>query len=65
MIRPSPAVAWLAVMFSIGPLNVSTADAGPMALIVSVSTRVIVAGSTSRPTIESSAISAGKTDRTA
>ena len=56
---------WLFEMFSIGPLKVSTAEAGPSELIVSVSTRVIVAGSATRPTIESSAISAGKTDSTA
>ena len=53
-----------AVMLSIGPLNVSTALLGPSWEIVSVRTRVIVAGSATRPTIEISAISAGNTDRT-
>ena len=60
-----PAAPWFAVMSSIGPWKVSTAEAGPIAEIVSVSTRVIVAGSATRPTIDSSAISAGNSERTA
>ena len=51
-------------MLSIGPLKRLHRAAGPSWLIVSVSTRVIVAGSATRPTIEISAISAGKIDRT-
>ena len=59
-----PAVPLLFVMPSIGPLNVSTADAGPTLLTTSVSALVTVAGSPTRPTIETSAISAGKIDST-
>src|SRR4051794_41370622 len=65
MISPRPARLWFEVMLSIGPLNVFTADAGPIAETVSVRTRVIVAGSAISPTIETSAFSAGNSDRTA
>jgi len=55
----------LPVTWSIGFLKVSTADDGPMEDTVSVSTRVIVALSTTRPRMETSAIIAGKSESTA
>ena len=59
-----PAVPLLCVSVWIGPLNVSTADAGPTELTTSVSAFVIRAGSKTSPTIEISAISAGKIEST-
>ena len=59
-----PAVPLLLVTSSIGPLKVSTAEAGPIALTTSVSESVTVFGSPTRPTIDTSAISAGKMDST-
>ena len=59
-----PALPLLLVMLSIGPLNVSTADAGPAELTTSVRAFVIRAGSKTSPTIETSAISAGKIEST-
>ena len=55
----------LSVMLWIGPLKVSAAVAGPISETVSVITRETVAGSATRPTIDSSAIRAGNIDRTA
>ena len=64
-IRPSSAVERFEEICSIGPLKVSTADDGPSWDTTSVITRVIVAGSTTRPRIEISAMNAGKSDSTA
>jgi serine phosphatase RsbU (regulator of sigma subunit) len=58
-------VPLLFVRPSIGPLNVSTAEAGPIELTTSVSVLMIVCGSPTRPTIEIIASSAGKIERTA
>jgi len=55
----------LLVRPSIGPLKVSAADVGPIELTMSVIAFVIVFGSPTIPTIEISAISAGKIERTA
>ena len=52
-------------MSAIGPLKVSAADDGPIDVTTSVSEFVTVFGSPTRPTIETSAISAGKIDSTA
>jgi hypothetical protein len=64
-IRRTPALPRLLVISSIGPLNVSTAEAGPIELTMSVRALVTVFGSPTRPTIETSAISAGKIPSTA
>src|SRR4051794_30458920 len=63
--RPSSAPDRFEEICSIGPLNVSTADLGPSWDTTSVITRVIVAGSTTRPRIEISAMVAGDSDSTA
>ena len=55
----------LLVRSSIGSLNVSTAEAGPIEVTMSVSCLVIVCGSPTRPTIDTSAIRAGKIESTA
>ena len=60
-----PAVPLLFVRPSIGPLNVSTAEAGPIELTTSVSTLMMVCGSPTRPTIEIIASRAGKIESTA
>ncbi len=60
-----PAVPELAVTDSIGPLNVSTAESGPIAAMVSVRNVVTVCGLATRPARETSTISAGKSESTA
>src|SRR5919198_166707 len=50
-----PAPVRFDVIWLIGPLKVSTADAGPIELTSLVSVSVIVFGSANRPTIETSA----------
>ena len=60
-----PAAPLLSVRPSIGPLKVSTAEAGPIALTTSVSDSVTVLGSPTSPTIDTIAISAGKMESTA
>src|SRR4051794_41542669 len=62
--RPSSAPDRFEEICSIGPWNVSTADFGPSCDTTSVITRVIVAGATTRPRIEISAIMAGDTQPT-
>ena len=52
-------------MSVIGPLKVSAADDGPIDVTTSVSESVTVFGSPTSPTIDTSAISAGKIDSTA
>lgn len=47
----------------IGPENVSLAVPGPRFDTICVNVRVVEAGSANRPTIDTSAISAGKSDR--
>ena len=59
-----PAEPFELVMSLIGPLKVSTAEAGPIELTTSFRASVTVFGSPTRPTIETSAISAGKIDST-
>ena len=65
MMSMRPAVPLLFVRPSIGPLNVSTAEAGPIELTTSVSTLMMVCGSATRPTIEIIASRAGKIESTA
>ena len=62
-ISMTPAAPREEVTCVIGPLNVSTADAGPSWPITVVRKRVIVALSNTSPAIETSAISAGNSDR--
>ena len=60
-----PAAPRLEVTDSIGPLNVSTADSGPSAPIMSVRNVVTVYGLANRPTSETITSSAGNSDSTA
>ncbi len=60
-----PAEPFELVRSWIGSLNVSAADAGPTDVTTSVSESVTVFGSPTSPTIETSAIRAGKIDNTA
>jgi hypothetical protein len=60
--RPMPAVLRLEVIDLIGPAKVSAADLGPIDVTMSVTVFVVVFGSPTSPTIETSAISAGKSD---
>ena len=59
-----PALPLLLVTFWIGSFSVSAADDGPMELTMSVSSVVIVCGSPTSPTIDTSAMMAGKIDST-
>ena len=52
----------LDVIDSIGPLKVSAADSGPIAVTMSVSELVVRSGSPNRPSSETSAIRAGNSD---
>ena len=61
----TPAVPLLDVTDSIGPLNVSTAEAGPSAPITSVRNFVTVAGSATSPVSETITSSAGNSESTA
>ena len=65
MIAATPAWLPLRVTDSIGPWNVSTADAGPSEPITSVRNVVTVAGSANRPTSATITSSAGNSERTA
>jgi hypothetical protein len=47
----------------IGPAKVSAAELGPSLVTISVIVRVVDTGSPTRPTIDTSAMSAGKSDR--
>ena len=51
------------VIDSIGPENVSAPELGPIFVTISVSDFVVCAGSANRPTIATSAISAGNSAR--
>jgi hypothetical protein len=59
-----PAVLRFLVRSSIGPAKVSAADDGPIELTISVMVPVTASGSPTRPTIDTSAINAGKMDST-
>ena len=58
--RANPAVARLSVTCLIGPSKVLVAESGPTLLTMSVSVLVVDCGSPTRPTMDTSAIRAGK-----
>ena len=58
----TPAVPRFDVIDLIGPANVSAAELGPSLVTMSVMAFVVVAGSPTSPTIDTSAISAGNSD---
>ena len=58
----TPAVPRFDVSDLIGPANVSAAELGPTLVTMSVMALVVVAGSPTSPTIDTSAISAGNID---
>ncbi len=58
----TPAVPRFDVIDLMGPANVSAAELGPTLVTMSVMALVVVAGSPTRPTIDTSAISAGNID---
>jgi hypothetical protein len=62
-IRRRPADSRFEVIDSIGPRKVSAAEEGPMLVTMSVIVWVAGFGSAKRPTRETRAISAGKSDR--
>ena len=53
---------WCEAIERTGPAKVSAAESGPISVITSVTLRVVVCGSPIRPRIETSAISAGKSE---
>ena len=58
----TPAAPRFEVIDLIGPANVSAAELGPSFVTMSVTVLVVVTGSPTSPTIDTSAISAGKSD---
>ena len=56
----TPAVFLFSVIASIGPLNVSAAEAGPISVMISVRLSVVDFGSPKMPISETIEIKAGK-----